>query len=77
MESGNGITYDSDNQYAIKDQGVSIAAEEGVAAYSNPKELEKEIASVKKEMEKAAKNLDFIEAARLRDKMMNLKSKLK
>jgi len=70
-------TYDSDNQYAIKDQGVSIAAEEGVEAYSNPKELEKEIATVKKEMEKAAKNLDFIEAARLRDKMMNLKSKLK
>jgi len=70
-------TYDSDNQYAIKDQGVSIAAEEGVEAYSNPKELEKEIATVKKEMEKAAKNLDFIEAARLRDKMMMLKEKLK
>jgi excinuclease ABC subunit B len=38
--------------------------------------LEKEIAHVKKQMEKAAKDLDFIEAARLRDRMMELKSRL-
>ena len=40
-------------------------------------ELEEQIAATKKEMEKAAKNLDFIEAARLRDIMFELQSKLK
>lgn len=53
-----------------------MIAAEPVVEYANPKELEKEIASVKKQMEKAAKNLDFIEAARLRDTMMAMKAKL-
>lgn len=44
--------------------------------YKSIKELEKEIAKVKKSMEKAAKDLDFIEAARLRDIMMELKKGL-
>ena len=38
------------------------------------KELEKQIRITKKEMEKAAKELDFIEAARLRDQINFLKS---
>lgn len=66
--------YDSSNKYAIPDEAPMIAAE-AVVEYTNPKELEKEIAAVKKQMEKAAKNLDFIEAARLRDQMMALKGK--
>jgi excinuclease ABC subunit B len=36
--------------------------------------MEKEIARVKKQMEKAAKDLDFMEAARLRDQMFALQS---
>ncbi len=69
--------YDSSNKYAIQDEAPIIAAAEPEVSYTNPKELEKEIAAVKKQMEKAAKNLDFIEAARLRDQMMALKGKLK
>lgn len=54
---------------------LMVAEPEG--DYKNTKELEKEIAKVKKSMEKAAKDLDFIEAARLRDIMMELKKGLK
>jgi excinuclease ABC subunit B len=38
--------------------------------------LEKTILKTKKEMEKAAKELDFIEAARLRDEMYRYKELL-
>ncbi|GBL35300.1 uvrABC system protein B [Filimonas sp.] len=69
--------YDSTSKYALQDEAPLIVAAEPELSYSNPKELEKEIATVKKQMEKAAKNLDFIEAARLRDQMMALKGKLK
>jgi excinuclease ABC subunit B len=47
-------------------------AAEPKAEYLNPVELEKQIKLVKKAMEKAAKELDFIEAARLRDEMNRL-----
>jgi excinuclease ABC subunit B len=39
--------------------------------------VEKAIARTKKEMEKAARDLDFMEAARLRDEMFGLQKKLK
>ena len=38
--------------------------------------MEKKIASVKKSMEKAAKDMDFMEAARLRDEMFRLQKEL-
>jgi excinuclease ABC subunit B len=47
-------------------------AAEPKAEYLNPVELEKQIKLAKKAMEKAAKELDFIEAARLRDEMNRL-----
>jgi len=59
-----------------------IAADEGVAyerSDSHTKtipQMEKEIAQVKKQMEKAARDLDFMEAARLRDKMFALQKEL-
>jgi excinuclease ABC subunit B len=40
--------------------------------FLNGKELDKEIKRVRKHMEKAAKNLDFIEAAGFRDQMREL-----
>jgi excinuclease ABC subunit B len=61
-----------DDRKPIQDDFV-IAAEEEPKDYLSTKELEKEIASIKKQMQKAAKDLDFMEAARLRDKMMALK----
>lgn len=59
-----------------------IAADEGVAyerSDSHTKtipQMEKEIAQVKKQMEKAARDLDFMEAARLRDRMFALQKEL-
>lgn len=43
--------------------------------YYNPEELEKAIVSKRKQMEKAAKDLDFIEAARLRDELFELQAR--
>ncbi|MDH4471322.1 MAG: excinuclease ABC subunit UvrB [Fluviicola sp.] len=45
--------------------------------YHNPEELEKAIVSKRKQMEKAAKDLDFIEAARLRDELFELQARKK
>jgi excinuclease ABC subunit B len=57
------------------DKTQSIAADP-VIAYMSSDQLEKTIKKVKKDMEKAAKDLDFIEAARLRDEMFELKKRL-
>lgn len=63
--------YDENNQYALHEELAPIAAEDEVE-YKTIAQLEKLIAKTKKEMEKAAKELDFMEAARLRDKMFQL-----
>lgn len=60
--------YDEQNKYAVKGDLVPIAAEEEVA-YRSAAQLDKIIARTKKDMDKAAKELDFMEAARLRDKL--------
>lgn len=51
-------------------------AAEATVQYENKEELEKAIAATRKQMEKAAKELDFIEAARLRDILFELQAKL-
>ena len=43
--------------------------------YSNPKILKKAIKDTKAQMERAAQELDFLEAARLRDKLFKLEKK--
>ncbi len=58
------------------EEAVKMVAEAGSKLVTK-EQLEKQITATKKEMEKAAKNLDFIEAARLRDIMFELQSKLK
>jgi excinuclease ABC subunit B len=55
---------------------ISIAAEE-TFSYGNLKELENQIKLTRKAMEKSAKELDFIEAARLRDILFELEKQLK
>ena len=69
--------YDPANPYAIKpdEDIVSIAAEDEVE-YKTIPSMEKGIAKIKKQMEKAAKDLDFMEAARLRDEMFRLQKEL-
>jgi excinuclease ABC subunit B len=54
----------------------SDVAADPVVRYMSTEALEKTIQKTKKEMEKAAKELDFIEAARLRDEMYRLKELL-
>ena len=55
----------------IESDSINIAADP-VMKYMNPDEIKKQISQTKKAMEKAAKDLDFIEAARLRDEMYAL-----
>ena len=66
--------YDKENKYAVNDELESVAAEESIqyGAAKTPAQLDKLIAQTKKAMEKAAKELDFMEAARLRDEMLRL-----
>lgn len=61
--------FDENNKYAVKDEMLPIAAEDDTA-YRTAAQLDKIIAKTKKEMEKAAKELDFMEAARLRDNLL-------
>jgi excinuclease ABC subunit B len=58
-----------------RNEDVMIAAE-GNVDYSNKEELKSTISDLQKEMQAAAKELDFIEAARIRDLMLDLKAKL-
>jgi len=69
--------YDPADPYAIAPDGelVTVAAEEQ-AEYKTIPQLEKALNKVKKEMEKAARDLDFMEAARLRDEMFMMQKKL-
>ena len=69
--------YDPKNPHAVAPDGelVSMSAEEQEEFKTIP-QMEKAIARIKKEMEKAARDLDFMEAARLRDEMFSLQKKL-
>jgi excinuclease ABC subunit B len=69
--------YDPANPYSIApdEDLVTVAADEQVE-YKTIPQLEKAINKLKKEMEKAARDLDFMEAARLRDEMFLLKNQL-
>jgi excinuclease ABC subunit B len=69
--------YDPANPYSIKpdEDIVNIAAEDEVE-YKTIPQMEKGIGKIKKQMEKAAKDLDFMEAARLRDEMFRLQKEL-
>ncbi len=60
----------------IEPETTSIAADPVVKYMSNT-EIEKQITERRKDMEKAAKELDFIEAARFRDEIADLKKLLK
>jgi len=67
----------------LENQGTSyssmdanMATEEDLT-YLSTSEIEKRIKSKRKDMEKAAKNLDFLAAAKLRDQIAELKEKVK
>ncbi len=69
--------YDPSNPYSIgpDEELVNVAAEEQQTFKTIP-QMEKGITKTKKEMERAAKDLDFMEAARLRDEMFRMQKEL-
>jgi excinuclease ABC subunit B len=69
--------YDTSRPYAIPPDGelVNIAAEDQ-EVYKTIPQMEKAIAQTKKQMEKAARDMDFMEAARLRDEMFRMQKEL-
>ena len=69
--------YDPANPYSIApDEELVTVAAEDQAVYVTIPQLEKAVAKTKKDMNKAAKDLDFMEAARLRDEMFRLQKEL-
>ena len=69
--------YDPANPYSIAPDAelVTVAAEDQ-EVYKTIPQMEKAIARTRKEMDKAARDLDFMEAARLRDEMFRLQKEL-
>lgn len=69
--------YDPSNPYALQTDGpLALKVAEEQETYQTIPQMEKAIFRTKKEMEKAARDLDFIEAARLRDEMFRLQKEL-
>jgi excinuclease ABC subunit B len=62
--------------YAI-DDSVNVLAAEDQVEYKTVPQLEKAIKQIKQLMERAAKDMDFMEAARLRDEMFRMQGELK
>jgi len=59
--------------FYVEPEEFSVAADP-VVKYMSLKDLDKQIDQAQKAMEKAAKDLDFLEAARLRDEWLQLKA---
>ncbi|RXK60950.1 excinuclease ABC subunit UvrB [Lacibacter luteus] len=68
--------YDPAKTYALAPDGELVVAAEDQEVYQTIPQMEKAIARTKKQMEKAARDLDFMEAARLRDEMFRLQKEL-
>jgi len=69
---------DGDSQHSYYEIETEVAmAADPVYDYMSLEQLEKALKKTKKDMERAAKSLNFIEAARLRDEMYVLDKKLK
>ena len=62
--------------YYVESEEHGLASDP-VVAYMDQDEIEKLIEKSRKAMEKAAKDLDFLEAARLRDELLELQKRLK
>src|SRR5690349_22211089 len=68
--------YDPHSEYAVDEVPVNMVAEEQDGIYQTIPQLEKAIAKIKKDMEKAARDLDFMQAASLRDEMFSMQKRL-
>ena len=61
--------------YALDESSGLVAAEDQVE-YKTIPQLEKAIKQIKRMMDQAAKDMDFMEAARLRDEMFRMQGEL-
>lgn len=61
---------------AVAEEQESSKVAEVQNEYTTIPQLEKHVQQLKKSMEKAARDLDFMEAARLRDLMFEAKNRL-
>jgi excinuclease ABC subunit B len=68
--------YDPMNPYAVAPEQDLVSVAEEQESFQTIPQVEKAISKIKKEMEKAARDLDFMEAARLRDDMFRLQKEL-
>lgn len=66
--------YDERSPYAVNEI-VTVAAEDQ-QSYQTIPQMESAIKQIKKKMEKSARDLDFMEAARLRDEMFRMQKEL-
>lgn len=71
----NALSKPRHTDYAV-DKSIQIAAESTPNSYMTRPEIEKKIKETRKAMETAAKDLDFIQAARYRDQMTELQKQL-
>ena len=62
--------------YYVEPDEIRLAADP-VVQYMGKEDLQKLIAQTQRDMEKAAKELDFLAAARIRDELLQLKAQLK
>ena len=65
---------DQFKSYDQAETNLKTVAEESVV-YKSSKDIDKAIKDKRKQMENAAKNLDFIQAAKLRDEIQELTNK--
>jgi excinuclease ABC subunit B len=66
----------SEENYYVENTEPQVAADP-VVAYMSSEQLQKLLNTTRKNMEKAAKELDFMEAARLRDEMFAIEKLIK
>jgi excinuclease ABC subunit B len=69
--------YNNSSAYAIESERLSMVAEDPEETFQTIPQMEKAISRMKKEMEKAARDMDFMQAASLRDEMYAMQKRLK
>lgn len=70
-----GVNFEDSKEYAFMEMEQSIAADP-IIAYMDKPALEKAIVKTEKDMMRAAKNMEFMDAARFRDELEVLKKRL-
>lgn len=65
------------NPYQLEKEKINIAAEPQKLQYLTKEQIQTQMKSKRKDMEKAAKELDFMTAAKIRDEIQELENQLK